>query len=170
MTKYYAGIGSRRAPVEMLEFATLVAVVMNHLGFTLYSGGADGMDRAFELGAGDKKQIFIPWKGFNNSDAPAVVLKEEAYKIAAEHHPNWKNLKESVRKLHTRNVYQVLGYDLKSPARVIYCWTPPTGGTTQALRIAATYNIPVLNWYNKEDYNKTREWLQKQIVRMSKGV
>jgi len=49
-----------------------------------------------------------------------------------------------------RNSAQVLGLDLKSPVQAVVCWTAggrPTGGTGQALRIAAVNNIQILNMY-----------------------
>src|SRR3546814_3382313 len=48
----------------------------------------------------------------------------------------------------TRNMGQVLGPELDKPARFVMPWTVDggaTGGTGQAIRIANSLNIPVLN-------------------------
>ena len=50
-----------------------------------------------------------------------------------------------------RNTYQILGKNLRDPVDFVLCWTPftrkgdPKGGTSQAIRIAEAYNIPVIN-------------------------
>ena len=53
-----------------------------------------------------------------------------------------------VQDLHTRNVFQVLGPSLDSPSEFLLCWAADgeaSGGTGQALRIAATHSVPVYN-------------------------
>ena len=47
-----------------------------------------------------------------------------------------------------RNSYQVLGYHLDSAVDFILCYTKngkDVGGTSQAIRIARDYNIPIFN-------------------------
>ncbi|MOA32601.1 hypothetical protein D3C78_1538370 [compost metagenome] len=71
-----------------------------------------------------------------------------AQEIAANFHPNWHNLKPTVRQMHSRNVGQVLGQDLKTPSSFVLCWTKNgsgSGGTGQALRIAKAYEIPIFD-------------------------
>ena len=53
--------------------------------------------------------------------------------------PNWGRLSYGGKKLQTRNVFQVLGADLKTPTEFIICWTDKYGGTQQALRIAKSF-------------------------------
>ena len=62
-------------------------------------------------------------------------------------------MRHGVKKLHTRNVAQVLGDDCSSPADAVICWTPDgsdSGGTGQAIRIAWAYNIRVFNLHDEE--------------------
>ena len=70
----------------------------------------------------------------------------------------WKYLKNitligvdclMVEKNCKRNVFQVLGADLKTPTEFIICWTDKYGGTQQALRIAKSFSIPVFNLFKK---------------------
>ena len=84
--------------------------------------------------------------------AKAHVLKGEqlakARALAEKHHPAWHKLSPAAQNLHTRNMPQVLGANLDKPARFLMPWTidgGPTGGTGQAIRIANSLNIPVLN-------------------------
>ena len=61
---YYAGIGSRETPKNKCRLMTKIAKILSGK-YTLRSGGADGADSAFEAGAGDNKQIFLPSNYFN---------------------------------------------------------------------------------------------------------
>jgi len=150
---YYAGIGSRETPEAVQAFFTKIAKRFAEQGFILRSGGAIGADMAFEKGCDDadgEKEIFLSWKNLNGSDSPLIVTSNEALVIAERFHPRWHTLSEKAKKLQARNVHQVLGWDLKTPTDFITCWTKykdgkPVGGTTQALRIAHEYHIPVFN-------------------------
>lgn len=148
--KIYAGIGSRQTPEHILLLMEQVAEHLAKEGYTLRSGGADGADLAFEKGcdkANGNKEIFLPWKGFNGSKSNLIVQKDKAFEIAEKFHPNWINLSGGVKKLMARNTHQVLGWNIgKDPiVDFIICYTKNKGGTTQALRIAKYYNIPILN-------------------------
>lgn len=152
----YTGIGSRRAPPDILERMTAAAGRLARMGYTLRSGGAEGADTAFELGAGDMKEIYLPWRGFNNNPSPLHPPSSEARDLAASVHPAWGNLSPAAKKLMARNSHQVLGAALKSPSRFVLCWTPDgaeneaqrghkTGGTGQAIALADRNSIPVFN-------------------------
>ena len=68
--------------------------------------------------------------------------------LAKEYHPNWEMLGDVGRHFMGRNMYQVLGADLKTPTGFIICWTPggkTVGGTGQAIRVAKDHNIPIFN-------------------------
>lgn len=150
----YAGIGSRETPLDVLAYFEQLGQWFAANRWTLRSGHADGADKAFENGcniAGGSKEIYIPWKGFNSSNSELTadsINDRRAYIIAAEHHPHWNTLKETTKKLMVRNVYQVLGKDLTNYSKLIVCWTKGgtgCGGTGQAIRIAETYGIPVID-------------------------
>lgn len=150
--KYYAGIGARDTPREILPLMTEIGHHLNDEGWILRSGGADGADLAFEAGCLDegKKEIYLPWKGFNKSKSSLFQVSEDALSLAKEFHPYWHKLSRSSRLLQARNGYQLLGLDLNTPAQIVICYTTGgkiKGGTGQALRIAKSpnYNIPVLN-------------------------
>lgn len=152
--KYYAGIGSRKTPPKVLALMHHIAGQLRDKGYRLRSGGAEGADTAFEWGACGTSDIYLPWAGFNGricgiDRGTDVVLRS----IAKRHHPNWSGLSEGVRKMHTRNAAQILGglYNFKNEfvpqqSEFVICWTPDGkggGGTGQALRVAATYGVPV---------------------------
>jgi hypothetical protein len=146
MTSYYAGIGSRKTPDDVLEYMTSVATKLNSAGYTLRSGGAQGADTAFAIGAETNFEIFRP------EDAT-----KEAIKIASHIHPAWHNCKSYVRKLHGRNVMIILGWYLDSPVEFVLCWTPGgkiIGGTALGIRLAKSKGIDVYNLFNPEDIIK----------------
>ena len=153
--KYYAGIGSRKTPPEILSLISKIAIFLSKNNYILRSGNASGADSAFSKEIEDnKKQIFLPWKGFNNNWEHKHPVTKEAFKVAEKFHPAWDRCSYGARKLHARNCYQVLGYDLKSPSEFIICWTKGgklVGGTAQALRIAIKYDIKIYNLAIEED-------------------
>lgn len=130
----------------------------------------------------DRREIYAPWRGFGanpqsrwdkprfdqiarheaKSDrqfvpASALVLEGEVFaraqQLASQHHAAWDRLPQSARKLHSRNMGQVLGARLDAPARFLIAWTSDgqdTGGTGQAIRVARSLGIPVLNLHSAQ--------------------
>jgi hypothetical protein len=159
VSRTYAGVGSRRTPGDVLVLAQMVAERLDERGWTLRSGHAPGADQAFELGAGDNAEVYLPWPSFENSEPlQARVIFDKprppAYDIAESHHPHWPTLKQGAQALHARNVHQILGPTLVHPVKFVLCWTPDaatdttgsdTGGTGQAIRLANAHSIPVFN-------------------------
>lgn len=154
MLRTYTGIGARATPPEVLGLMTRAAFALMKRGYVLRSGHAIGADSAFERGAGAAAQIFLPAPGWRGSASSfhARTLGEgvwgRAREIAATHHPAFAGLSRFVQDLHTRNVFQVLGPALDSPSEFVLCWTADgeaSGGTGQALRVAASHGVPVYN-------------------------
>ena len=153
--KIYTGIGSRQTPSETIKLIHSISKKMNKLNFLLRSGGADGADSAFEEYS-TNKEIFLPWDGFNgrNHDGESYFdyLQCPAWSLAKmsvdAFHPKPESLSAAGRRLMARNAMQIFGRDYKSPTNVVICWTKggkDVGGTSQALRIARSAGIPILN-------------------------
>lgn len=163
---YYAGIGSRETPQDVLNIFQSVARYLSNKGYILRSGGAKGSDKAFENGCDEViglKEIYLPWRGFEGSDSNLVVSDERAFYIADKFHPYWHNISQGARKLQARNSHQVLGNDLNTPSKFIICWTKNgsgSGGTGQAIRIAKHYNIPVFDAGRYKDMDELRKELK----------
>lgn len=158
--KYYSGVGSRETPQDILDLMKDIAVFLSLQGWTLRSGGAPGADTAFEEAAvavNGKKQIFLPWKGFNGNTSPLYNIPSEAFEISREAYGERLDyMKRPIKLLMARNVQQVLGPTLDEPSAFVVCWTPDgitdgsqrtrkTGGTGQAISIATRYDVPVFN-------------------------
>jgi len=172
--KYYTGIGSRNITNKISEEMTKIAQILNKKGYILRSGGADGSDISFEKGAGNNKEIYLPWKGFNNNKSNLYNITYQALELASTIHKNWKYLKPPVRKLMARNCYQVLGEDLQTPSEFIICWTKDgcetdnkrtqkTGGTGQAISLASKNNIRVYNLYNEKSKKELIDLLKEGL-------
>jgi len=160
VSKYYTGIGSRETPVKILHIMTNIATALEKKGWLLRSGGADGADLAFENGVTKYKNIYLPWRGFNDSTSNLYHISDEALEIASRHHPGWAHLSSPIRKLMARNVYQVQGVNLDQNSKFLICWTPDgcesaetrtnkTGGTGLAISLASELGIPIFNLKNE---------------------
>jgi ribA/ribD-fused uncharacterized protein len=155
----YAGIGSRETPQDVLDEMTAIATVLEGRGFRMRSGGAGGADTAFDEGVlnASNKDIILPWKGFSGIKEGKMLPSElefTAMQMALKYHPAPDRLWDQngrpkpALKLHTRNMPQVLGLDLKTPAKAVIAYTPDgaaSGGTGQAIRVAEDFNVPVIN-------------------------
>jgi len=166
-TKYFAGIGSRETPQEILKTMFDISSVLTTNGYILRSGSAPGADQSFEKGVlNNNKQIFLPWKNFENNKSTYYTISEEAYELAKKYHPRFTYLSQGAKKLIARNGYIILGYNLKEPVEFVVCWTPNgkiTGGTGQGLRIANDLEIPIYNLFHLEDRNKIYEIIYKNV-------
>ena len=179
---FYAGIGSRDTPPDILEQMTEIAGILSDKSYILRSGHADGADLAFERGSKGRNQIWLPWPTFNYDSAQADGLHQsgnyfcpptygDGERIAKEFHPNWKACSEGAKKLHIRNVYQVLGPELgfddrKTISKFVICWTKDgkaSGGTGQAIRIAEAYNVRVFNLFNSNQFLNLMTALTKEM-------
>ena len=165
---YYTGIGSRRTPKDVLEMFAHLGEWLGARGYILRSGGANGADSAFESGCNQVfggKEIYLPWKGFNNNDSPLYNVGPRAISMAREFHPAWDRLNDAGKLLMARNVYQLFGTGIEddvgdSPiSSFVICYTDGgkiVGGTAQAIRIAQKYDIPVFNAGMYDDIQKCK--------------
>lgn len=187
--RYYTGIGSRSTPPDVCELMTYIARSFAGAGLTLRSGHAEGADQAFERGAGDRAEIYLPWDGFNGLWEDNVLFNKElfisamrptnsAYIVAAAFHPAWESCSRGARSMHARNVCQIIGPDVDDPvlSSGVVCWTPDgsldgqgpkCGGTGQALRVAAAYGVHVTNLARPEHREMAERWLTNHSIERS---
>jgi hypothetical protein len=166
MSLYYTGVGSRDIPPEIYRVMVNIARTMAAKRYVLRSGGAQGSDSAFEAGCdfvGGEKEI---WR--------AKESTSEAIEIASMYHGAWDLCNNYAKMLHGRNVFQVLGKDLKTPSEFVICYTHDgcikhvdrtvkTGGTGTAISVASDNKIPVINIQRKKQCQAIREWLKRPI-------
>jgi len=160
--KYYTGIGSRKAPSQILELCEGISSDLATKGYTLRSGAAEGCDTAFEAGCNKvsgESEIYLPWKRFNKHPSKLFSYGKTIEKIAEEvYGARWSQISNGAKRMMTRNVCQIIGQEYIHSDFVI-CWTPDgcevahkrgrqTGGTGQAIELAYYLNIPVFNIKN----------------------
>lgn len=162
--KLYAGIGSRETPFPVLQQMQEWGNWFARSGLVLRSGHARGADQAFELGCDSAlpghqaKQIFT---------ADMSNRYPNWFDHAAAFHPAWPKCSPYAQALHARNSAIVLGAQLNDPVTFVCCWTKggkASGGTGQALRIAAHCEIPVFNFQSDPDMVKLREQIEGWIA------
>jgi len=186
--KYYAGIGSRKAPGYALQMARDIAVTLAKRGYILRSGGAAGMDTAFEEGVSSQERgdlclmdIYLPWQFFRR-DSWIDGLHGKRYLthdqlqwaldvlIHSGVCPDVRKFKDSIQLLFARNVSQILGVPqadgtIHRSEFVVY-WAPITtngdcmGGTRIAVGVAKCFGVPTYNLLLDDDqYRFTHEIL-----------
>jgi hypothetical protein len=203
VSRFYTGVGSRSTPGDITALMRELAVALGRSGWTLRSGGAEGADQAFEAGAvrvesyrpwrrrGEPgiviedpnllhrareilraEDVYPDFSGIESAlesldEAPAEG-RERRSGTERRRRKLWATLA-----LQTRNVFQVLGADLRSPSRFLVCWTPDgavdfsgykrgrTGGTGTAINLAAKHGIPVFNLQRPEHRLRITGWLRE---------
>lgn len=156
-----------------------VAKLLNALHVTGLSGGAKNSDSVWARLVPTTVQI-LPYDGFNNlrqSDNFKIVAlenaptewREEAEEIARTHHPYGDTLRGFALQAHTRNVFQVLGLDLKSPVDMTIYVANETdagkvsGGTATAVEISRSKGIPTFNLRKDSEYKALVALLEEAI-------
>lgn len=167
-------IGSRETPETEQNALTIFAQHIQHSKGVVRSGGARGADQAAEKGITDAryKEIYLPYsKAPAHQDGVYVLgemhrrYQDGARTIAQRFHPNWtalQNKGQAAEQLMTRNVFQILGMELRSPSDIVVMWAKGSrtgwgrrdshnricdvpGGTGLAVRLAHSLHIPVLH-------------------------
>ena len=170
MIRYYAGIGSRETPVNIMTKMSIIAKILEEKQYVLRSGGANGADTAFEMGVNSwtKKDIYLPYPEFNGRSTKQksyiyIPFGDEDFDAAYESlkvHPSKGKMGATAKNMMLRNYFQIYGIRNQPKSDFVICWTSDaangttvktsydTGGSGQAIRLAALENIPV---YNLED-------------------
>ena len=174
--KIYTGVGSRDVPEDIYKLLQALGRKLATQGYALRSGGAVGCDTAFYEGCkevGGMSTIFVPWSGFNSlfgeniislSDMPSNLIYRAEWE-ARQVHPAFDKLTQGAKKLHTRNVFQVLGVGLGKPSDFLVCYAPTQGnsvkgGTRTAVELAKVYGVPVYNVFDSKDRLRVELFVQ----------
>jgi hypothetical protein len=180
---WFAGVGSRETPEEILALMRLISQALYARGYALSSGDAEGADTAFyegavlsphfhQLGA----RIYLAWNGVRNRyhdpknyffDASKFPTWESANSIALEARGSWEGLGRGGIAMHTRNVFQIMGACLTEPVSSIVYWGIPVGktekvrgGTNTALQLAIKCGVKNrINLYTDEGMERATKFL-----------
>ena len=163
----YTGVGSRNITPKERSTIISVAAFLSNQGYTVRSGKALGADTAFAMGAvsNDHHRLvnYVPWKRFNNQefggDYYDKVLDDcnydFCYQLAEQIHPAWERCSPAAKRLHARNILQVLGDHCNEPSKFLLACSDEDkhgdvkGGTRTAWMCAKQYAVPVFNIRNR---------------------
>ena len=169
--RFYTGIGSRKAPKRVLELIETISMDLEKKSFVVRSGDADGCDKAFTNKIKDgNKHIYHPWRGFTENTPILYEAETWTYEIIRNVHNGWNKLKESEKKLHARNVHQVLGHQgFLNKSEFVILYAEPNkmlnkivslkGGTNSAFQLAMKNNIKVYNLYFSKDIEELNKFM-----------
>ena len=179
--KYVTFVGSRQTPSAIITQATKILFDYLRRGYVIRSGNATGLDSIVTTYCSEKeREIYLPYEDFNykqfgKSMNNAFIPNREhwsnyqqAVEMVYQYHPLHNRVPEEHMKYLARDIYQVLGVDLKTPSEKVVCWTPDgaetaaectrqTGGTGMAIRIANAFGIPVVNLNKHKELSKQEE-------------
>ena len=113
----YAGIGSRNAPQNILEFMEKIASILEQCDYVLRSGKAKGSDKAFERGVRNPKNKEI----FTHRDAkPWAYVTVKKY-LPEDRPATFDSWNDYVKGLLARNMMQILGKLGDKPVKFVVC-------------------------------------------------
>lgn len=154
--KACACLANPGAPEETKSVFEKLAHYLVSRGFTVRtSGGKDG-EEAFQKGAGEKVEVHIPWKGFDNQTSQFCKTKDEAKEVVRQFSPSFESLSKGVQTIIASKAHVVLGKELTSPIQFLVVWsldgaetrkecTSKTGFVSTPIKIAESLKIPVFN-------------------------
>lgn len=157
----YAGIGSRRAPLDVLTLCAQIGGLLRESGWILRSGHAIGCDQAFEAAGDDPDkacaEIFLPWKDYEADVQPYGAAypmpSMPALEAARARHPTPDRLSMAALRLLARNHHILFGRNLDEPVTFVCCWFDSAvkrGGTYYTAKLASDSGIPVHNLADSE--------------------
>jgi len=153
--KIYTGIGARNPKIAVQEIIKHISATLAKKDYILYSGGTPGCQTCFEKGCDENygmKNIFTPWKGYNNSSSPLVSWGRKLTSVSLPSVTKWEQMAPEIRYIHIRNVQMLLGYNLDKPTKFVISWFPYLSyeyGTI--MEYAKHFNIPVFNIFIATD-------------------
>lgn len=160
---------SKDAPESLLPLIKQIAELLNDRKYTIRIGGNKDFDEYFEKEA-LKKEIHLPWRGFNEKESKLTFNSDQAMHLAKLHSPVFDTLPNAVKAIITRNVRVMLGKDLKSPALFTIIWSPDgcehnknrsikTGNVGILVSLSSLLRIPVFNLANPNAMERLTSYL-----------
>jgi hypothetical protein len=199
---FYTGIGARKTPLYIMHMMGQVSQVLEAKGFVLRSGCAVGADAGFEdallhpeisseiyipnknfpskMGAGFQKHYIVPKDKFGSGSTG--LYRHAMHLIRTDKiHKGWDYCNPTVKDLHNRNMFQVLGLDLKTPSKFTICFTTDgakkygdttriTGGSGTAVNASDLNGVEVFNLGNDEDFIRIKHFIEENSDLISNNI
>jgi hypothetical protein len=182
-------IGSREAPDEAIRLLEDTGECLCDNGIAVVSGDAMGCDKAGVRGAMRSSswplvgaRVFLPWDGVEYKDgtvrwadnyiyydASQFHNIDEARELAFKARGSFHGLYDKGIALQSRNPYQILLDDLRTPTASVVFYAKPVGkksrvcgGTNTAIQIAIAHGIPTVNLATDEGMDKILKFLARK--------
>ena len=161
--------GNKEAPPEILDRIAQLAQYLESRGFTIRVGGDGPVEDAAEQ-ATQKKEVLLPWRGFNDKESATTFPIERAFHIAKMFHPTWEHMKKGVQAILAKNARLVMGNKMMSPATLLLCWTEDgaedrrevtmkTGLSAHPIRIASGSGVRIFNLGRPDAESRLRHFV-----------
>ncbi|MDF9399078.1 hypothetical protein [Vibrio sp. 1180_3] len=176
--RYYSIFSNTTAPSEIRTVMYRVAASLADKGYVQRSGG-NSVEKPFISGATilsgseQKSKIMLPWDGFGDQRIGSgnyVGNQKLAQQMAKRYLKGFNRLKPEQRLIVARQVYVLLGKELKQHSEFLLCYTDD-GATSHIdtknksfefiLRLASNYGIRVFNFRNDQDLAMATAWLER---------
>lgn len=163
-------LGNKEAPPSVIQTMVEDAKYLESKGITIRVGGDGPIDEAVEK-AVSKKELILPWKGFNEKDSPYTWAIERAHHIAKMFHSAYDNLPKGVKSILAGKARLVMGHKMMSPATIVLVWTEDgaesfrevTAKTSFAghpIKIACAAGIRVINYGKPDASSRVRHFVE----------
>lgn len=153
----YAVVSNKDIPQDILSNYERIARRLHELGYTARTGTLEGIEAKAET-LPIRKELLLPWKGFNEKESQFTSSTPLIKGIAKKYMKsgNWDELKPAMQGFLQKNARLVTGHFGNSPAKFVLCWSQDqaetgtqitfnTGNIAHALTIASAWHVPVFN-------------------------
>lgn len=177
---YYTGIGSRETPIDAQHLITEVSIYLKAEGWTLRTGTGSHANKAFQIAAGENKEVYVPWDNFFPNEVGIASMTEKSSRMAYEVWKlrekkglvptegrisgKWEDLHPGTKALLAKAMCMLLGKNLNTPSDMVVCWTPGAkivGISSHVICLAVSKHIPVFNLAEYETEVIVRDMLRR---------
>ena len=157
MTLYkpYAVTANRDCPPEIQAKFIHWVQKLEGLGYTLRTGGMDGIEDDVEKVV-TKKEVILPFRDFAEKKSKFTYVSDRALAVAKQFFPSFDTIKKGAQLFLAKNARVVMGNTMAAPSLFLLCWTEDgcesirhrtnrTGFTGHPIAIASAVGLPIFN-------------------------
>lgn len=152
----YAIASNKGIPSNVIEEFKSIVPELDKSGFIMRVSALDETIDNHVRDMTENKELYLPWRGFNNIEQGNTYTSPETKAIAKLFQPGYDGLSNAIQMIVAKNVRLALGNDNKSPANFILVWsedgaetlatkTSATGNVGHLIAVASAAHIPVYN-------------------------
>lgn len=167
----YGVVSNIKAPPHAINSAKEIADFLSDKNFVLRTGGGNtDIENLFEAST-PHKELYLPWKNFNEKDSKIVRYSDHIREIAQWQQPSYESLVPFKQSFINRNIAVVLGKEGTSPLRFLICWsqdgiehpahrTSATGFIGICITVAGLIKVPIFNLHNTDVVHRVRSYIE----------